>query len=158
MPQKLWVTLSETAKYKIFCFYLFRGYSSTSVRLNSTGNKHSINVEFNFPMYSWKMCFPLNSSTLQWNHVFHKLCGKLFSTVVQCWWINGKYIFHKFCGIQISRIKQYCSGIQFSTEFMENNIPVEFYLSFLDEFTLKRRLFTLISQHCNFVKNISKRL
>ena len=84
MPQKLWATLSETAKYKIFCFYLFRGYSSTSVRLNSTGNKHSINVEFNFPMYSWKMCFPLNSSTLQWNHVFHKLCGKLFSTVVQC--------------------------------------------------------------------------
>ena len=41
-------------------------------------------------------------------------------------WIHGKYNFHKLC------------GIQFSIEFVGNNIPVEFDLPLVDEFTLEK--------------------
>ena len=35
-------------------------------------------------------------TTLKWNSVFPRICGKLYSTVLYC----RNYIFHIFCGIQ----------------------------------------------------------
>ena len=64
----------------------------------------------------------INSCTLQWNLVFHRICGKLFSTIdelmesfLQTLWNS---VFHKIRG--------------------KNIIHVELGLPFVDEFTLRK--------------------
>ena len=67
---------------------------------------------------------------IHWKHAFHKFYG------INSWWkvhfprILSNSTFHKFC------------EIQFSTEFVWNNIAVEFDIPVEDEFILKRKKFT----------------
>ena len=70
-------------------------------------------------------------TTLKWNSVFPRICGKLYSTVLYC----RNYIFHIFCGIQffkkvapkigIELIYYYMTKFHWkdSTNFVEFHFP-----------------------------------